>query len=278
MNIFSAQAGSIFGAMLFANLSLPYPVRGLTTTSNGDLAIVDKEGKKVDIINSTTGTVLYNVDMAAAGGVGALFGIARRNKTLLLTDSSRDTLHIVSEDGPYITQLVLFIPSPQGVAVAGPYVFISSVGLNLLKRFVLDTDNQIKNSQTFFDSPQASLFSVPFTYPVAISVNKDSQKMAVAAFASNSVLVFNGTSYVNKYQGTDIISPSGVAVDSYGRLFISDSGNQRIILASTGGEFITTLVDSFPGYPMNLLLVGDKLYACGYNINFLPVYRLMYMF
>ncbi|XP_023931778.1 tripartite motif-containing protein 3-like [Lingula anatina] len=89
-------------------------------------------------------------------------------------------------------------------------------------------------------------------HPVYITVNSVNDNIVISDMGGHCVHVLSPTGdHLYKYdgsrEGSELRSPHGVCTDSYGHIFIADSGNRRIVALSPQGQFIRYIVTKDDG-------------------------------
>ena len=254
---FSAIAPEFHRVKQWRNYSFPYLVGGITDTSIGDLVLVEWDGPRVAIY-MTTGQLKNNLDLP---GSPSLWGIARQNHTLFISNTREENIHIVIENNTYVGNIATGITGMCGIAVSDRTIWVTAqtTGVHQLD---LDHEYNIVGSTVLVKS------SDTLDYPLSISVMVG--LVAVVSHYSSNIHLFNTTGHLlvppvgekGKANG-QLSGPRDLVMDPAGRMYVADYGNYRVVLFSSNGTFLRNLVTEEDGLaqpPIALFIRFDSLY------------------
>ena len=223
--------------------------QGVAVDSSGNVYVADTGShtiRKITITTSEAGVVTAAVS-TLAGTVNSA------TATTGTPDPNSDTATSATFNGP------------QGVAVdSNGIVYVADTGSHTIRRIastgtravttVGGTVNSANASTTGISSPQGVAVNSDGTIVyVAGTGNNNIQKITIAADGMGTVNAFSGTITAGHADtGTDaegnavvatFNAPAGVAVDSFGNVFVADSGN-NLIRKITSAGVVTTLAGS----------------------------------
>ncbi|XP_023930482.1 uncharacterized protein LOC106159696 [Lingula anatina] len=168
----------------------------------------------------------------------------------------------------------------QQVTTMGQGLLGSPRGITLNRQgHVMVCDGRKKSIFTFHADSGQLLNTIPLSmceFPVYITVNSVNDNIVITDWGSDMrrycVHVLSPTGdhlyqYNGSREGSELWYPHGVCTDSYGHIFIADSGKQRIVALSPQGQFIRYIVTwddglLFPSAvvinPAGQLVVGEN--------------------
>lgn len=290
-------SGYAYGTTIGAVLPPPtsgavfHESRGMAFDSSGSLWVTDTVHHAFQKFNPTTGALLATCGQRAAeGSAPGLFnwprGIAIDQATgnLWLADTKQHQLQVLSSDcqplGPTLPDWKVGSGKPS--AEVGNFNWPHDVAIRQSDRiaFVADTQNHRVQAFRVSDKTVIAAFGAKgtganqFQFPSSVTVGADGF-IYVADRGNNRIqkLAFNGTTFtsVARYSLPSIGSctgvgcgPEGVAVDSFGRMVVADTENDRVVvLGPTGAVAATYDGGTTPFYRPSAVEVGPdgKVYV-----------------
>jgi len=169
-------------------------------------------------------------------------------------------LYVASYTGHYISQVNLAsgvvtrindftVSYPQDMKIVGGTLYIASQGENLIKGYSLSTHALVK--------------SLPMTGIFALAVNAAGDIYAgVDAGVSSKIYVFPaGSSTPTLVKGSGFTSMTGLAVDSHGYLYASDTGANKIYVFDPNLSYAQSTVPISVNGPRGMVFdSSDNLY------------------
>ncbi len=154
--------------------------------------------------------------------------------------------------------------APSGLAVdGGGNVFVADTGNNLVKKFY----------PTGLLNPTWGLSikgKVSTTHPVAVAVNSASTTVYVVGNSTNSLTVYSGSgvqlAQVTTANSQAFSGPQGVALDGSGNVYVSDTGNQRIVKLSYQGGYLGSFATGVSVLGIAVNGSNDVFGAAGNNV------------
>jgi DNA-binding beta-propeller fold protein YncE len=265
---FSESTPEYHGAKAVRSSKLPYKVQDFTISSQGDIVIVEKKGKRAAIINED-GIMKINLDLPDVGG---LWGVARQGDVLFMTDEATQVIHVTLESNKYIKAIPTGLKEMRGLAVSGSTIWLTCFYKGVYKLSV-DSDYNMISTELF--APHSASLSCP------ISVSLTGDRVVVLSWWSHNVNVYSiaGDSLLPSiggegYGNGQLYHPDDVATDSKGRIYVADTYNNRIVLFSDSGKFLRNLVELPEGAPVALYLHTKYLYITTINPSVLHIIEL----
>ena len=120
-----------------------------------------------------------------------------------------------------------------GVAVSGSTVYVADAGNNMIRVVSGGSVSTLAGTQTP-GSANGTGAAARFNYPFSIAIDPTTNNLIVADLNNGSVRRVT-TAGVTTTVLTGLINPHGVAVDSVGRIIVTDTGNHRIMQIPAGG-------------------------------------------
>ena len=225
--------------------------KGITLDASGNLYIADTGNRRIRKVAVSTGTITTIAGPGAAGSIGD--GLPATDATLFTPVSvaidSSGNLYIADSDSRVrkITAVTGIISTAAGTGTRG-----------------YSGDNTAATA-ALLDFPMGVAFDQAGNLYIADQTNRRIRKVTAATGIISTVAGVGTTSFSGENSaatGAMLNFPQGVAVDSSGNVFFSDTGNQRIrkITAATG--LITTVAGSgVQGYN------GDNIAATSAMLN-----------
>lgn len=285
--------GTTIGAVLPPPTSgaVFHEARGMAFDSAGRLWTTDTVHHAFQRFNPTTGALQQTCGQRAAeGSAPGQFnwprGIAVDEATgnLWLADTKQHQLQVLSSScqalGPTLADWK--VGSGKASATVGNFNWPYDVAIRQTDRiaFVADTQNHRVQAFRVSDKSVIAAFGAKgiganqFQFPSSVTVGADGF-IYVADRGNNRIqkLSFDGTSFTSVARYTlPVLSPcvgvgcgpEGVAVDSFGRMIVADTENDRVvILGPTGAVAATYDGGAVPFYRPSAVEVGpdDKVYV-----------------
>lgn len=237
----------------------PYQIKGITVTSQGDLAIVGPGPRAA--ICSTQGQIKMNINIP---GAGKLIGVARLGQVLYINQFDTGLIHVVQESGVYVNSINTGLTKLIDIALNGDTIWVTDQDKGLYK-ITIDSSFSIVNQQ-LLASPSSS-----FRLPRGIAVYGN--RVIVACHTSHNLHIFDmvGNRVVPPVGGFgsgdgQFYNPNDVTTDLAGRIYVGDYNNDRIVLLSPTGQFLRTLAQSDFGIGVATVWVdGNTLYSSTYT-------------
>ena len=228
---------------------MSFDILGLTFTSQGQLAVAEREGKQAAVY-TTTFTHQYNITIP---GVISLMDVTSRGSTLFFSDWLGQCIHVVSDAGSYRHSFTYSF-WPSGVDIHDHYLYIADFYQNSVYRATLDgTDNEVSRDQLFVNPPWK---------PIFVKFDMYKSNVIVSNYASGDLYVntVNGSTLWNCSSSCQLTQPVGMAVDPWGRMIVADAGRRCLVMLSEDGQCIMNLVCDLGGEPRALIRQDNKLY------------------
>ena len=240
---------------------MPGKSSGITTTSQGDLVLVERSGTHVWIYTKTL-TLITEINIP---GVKKLWGVIRQGKLLFFTDTGLNNIHIVNEAGNYNKKINTKLKFIRNLAIHNNMMFVTT-DYDGIYKFTMANNYDIIQYVLF--APASTLLDLP----VAIALH-NSRVVVVCYFSHNPhIFDLNGT-YVVPPVGKEgsgdgeFNNPHDLATDVDGRLFVADKHNTRIVMLSPTGKFLRNIVREVDGIssPFALYVQGNMLYVSSHD-------------
>jgi sugar lactone lactonase YvrE len=258
--------------LVMDNLSVPYD------------AAVDERGVVYAVDDRETKVIKYDPGTGKRELIGDKLnlsfptGIDIADNRVYVADFSRQVnrVFIITADGAYIGKAPdevsenLSMKNPKSVSVLSDAIYVCDRGNNRI--LIFDPDGALRKK---IDVP-----SNTYLEPNGLAATDNGNlfvtlKMSgtIAKISGNSISSF--TLYIEKDGGTKKITmdkPSGIAVDPQGFIYVTDTGNRRILVSNPMGRIVGDIdeenfkeFENF--YPMNVKLDKSKqyLYIIGSN-------------
>ena len=254
----------------FRTHNLPSKVSAMTGTSTGDLALVEKYGRKVCIV-TTNGTVLRQITVQ---GASELYGICRVGGNLFFTDHGNKHIHVITEKNTHIASMYTGISHMYGLDVKGHTIWVAASFSGLYK-LTFDMAYNITGSTLLVPSVWGSQFYTPFAITAVQS------GLIVSCSRSDNIhfLSLNGSRLFppvgGRGSGDGLLNyPQDIDTDGCGRVYVVDKSNNRVVLYSGAGRFITNLVAEQHGLEKaaslyvhnNVLYITNSYGPSSYNL------------
>ena len=240
--------------------NLPYRVDNLAMTSRGDLAMVWVSSAGGGIF-TTNGILKQNLSVPN-GTIS--YGISVYKQMLCVTDADRTRLHLIQDDGTYVTTVDTEIKGIHMTASLNNTIWII---VKILGIFRITLDNEYKIIERRLLIPNS---------------RKYFQIWCMSVLPSHLVVGISAANYSKlhffKHDGSTLYPPVGelgtgpgqmkhlydIVTDSFGRFYVADTFNFRILVYSERGRFLNILISNHFGLdnaPTGLLLHDNILYA-----------------
>ena len=223
-------------SVLRANLGGPI---GVAVDANGNIYIADSDNSRV-LLETLEPSGAYSESTVPTSGLGGIvFDLAVDKKgNIYIADAFNNRIVKETVSGNSYTQSVIpttGLSSPEGVAVdAGGNIYIADSFNN---RIVKETVSGATYTQSVIIPPVLPLGPAGVNAPEEIWLVGNTLYIADTLNGRIAAATYNGTTktYTLKTVATGSVnSPTGVAVDSYGNLFIADTNNKRVIEEAPG--------------------------------------------
>jgi len=209
---------------------------------NGDkLIVADKSRHKVVIYNRTNGAFDSEFGQYGTGDkdLNSPSGVAADDSNIYVADTGNNCVKVFAYDGAYKKTIgsygqglgKLSIPSDVAVIPSLGKLFVSDTGNNLIQEFSLSGE---------FTRQFGGFGSVPGKFNNPLGIATDGSKLIVADSANCRVQMLNvkDGSYVRQfgYKGKGpgmLYFPSDVAFDATGRIYVSDTYNDSMVVFET---------------------------------------------
>lgn len=247
--------------MLSKIITTPYEISGLTTTSQGHLAVVENSGSNAAIYSTD---LIRMMDLTVVGA-GTLWDITRRCDVLFMTDRSTTAkgVHVINETGKYSHHIPVTW-QPRGIDIHINTLYVCANAENAVYKINLNETNQASSIVKVIMTPSNALNG-----PLYLHIYNNNMAI-INYYLDNLILAsLNGQEIWSYGQLGD---PHGVHVDTYGRSIVADYWNQRVQLISTNGTFIQYILPNMEGRPMGLIIKGKTMFVSQYNPNKLYKY------
>jgi uncharacterized protein (TIGR03663 family) len=138
---------------------------------------------------------------------------------------------------------------PHGIAIAPDgSIYVADTNNNRIQHFSKDGEF-LKTWGTFGDNSTGDLPIGSFNQPWAVAISPDGKYIYVADTWNHRIQKFTSTGTPLKTWGTPLYEPSnnnpfgiwgprGIAVNAQGNVFVADTGNKRILVYNSNGDFI----------------------------------------
>lgn len=257
-----------------------YP-QGIVVDGSGNIYVADRENQRIRVINQSTGTVstLAGSTQGFADGTGAaaqfndLTGVARDSSgNLYIADKDNHRIRKVSSSGVVTTlagsgvagfadatgTLAQF-NTPTSVAVdSSGNVYVSDYNNQRIRKITSAGVVTTLAGSSTAGSNNGTGASAQFNGPYAVTLDS-SGNIYVAEWGNHRIRKVTSAGVVTTLAGstqgyTDATgtsaqfnTPSGVAVDASGNVYVGDQNNNRIRKITSAGV-VTTLAGSVAGY------------------------------
>jgi YVTN family beta-propeller protein len=249
---------------------------GTTTSAAAVLTVVTVSGQTAQIYVVNQGSLSvgeYSAPTGAAINASLVSGLGSHPTVLALSggmlfvaDSVSNTIAIYDAvTGAAInTSFVTGLNSPNGIALAGSYLFARSTSTSL-GQYNVTTGAAVSTS-----------FVTGLSNPMGIAVSGN--KLFVANYGSNTIGVYDATTgaVINASFVTGLSTPLAIAV-SGNSLFIANyssasSGSIGVYDATTGAAINASLMTGLTA-PRGIAVSGNSLYALNYNAGTIGEYN-----
>ena len=244
--------------------------QGIEVDTNGNIYVADTDNNAIRLIDSETALVST---LAGAVGTGSTDGTtsARFNGpsriksdtlgNLFVTDTQNSSIRKIIKATGVVSTYKTGINLPVGIAIdANNNVFVSDPSSNLIRKIAIDLTDSVIAGNTVglndgtgvaasFNAPNGIALDPSGNLFVADMYNHDIRKIIIS---SGLVSTYSGSPNVpgllNRKIGmaASFVNPNGVAIDSLGNIYISDSERNSIQKISTLGV-VTTFAGSLVG-------------------------------
>ena len=135
---------------------MPYRVGGMCGTSSGDLAIVEKFGRRARIV-TINGTLVRKLTVP---GASKFFGIDRQADRLFIVDEGNKRIHVITEINTFIVSMYTDISEIRRIVVTNRTLYVAAdPGLYKL---TFDASYSITTSTRILQSISAHSFTGHF--------------------------------------------------------------------------------------------------------------------
>ncbi|MGH7997232.1 MAG: hypothetical protein ACREFX_12875, partial [Opitutaceae bacterium] len=272
----AGQSGSADGTGNEARFDFP---GGLAVDTHGDLYVADYDNSTIRLVNTTTGQVSTFAGAAGAtGAINGAVGTARFDHpngvavdaggNVYVADTSTQTIRMISggnvttlAGGGYLggridatgTQARFFYPDGLAATAAG-LVYVADTGNHTIRMVTAPAGvvTTYAGSAGTIGSANGNGTAAQFNYPYGVAADSagnlyiaDQNNDTIREVATDGqVTTIAGMAGVaGSADGVDTAArfngPSGIAVDSSGRIFVADTGNSTIRMIVDGQ--VTTL-------------------------------------
>lgn len=240
---------------------VPFVVAGITTTSTGNLAMVEFGGARAAIFSMDM-TLIKELDLK---GVGWLFDITRYADTLFIVDYPFKAIHVVNENGTFIKRIDTGLSWMTRLVVRGSNMWVSTENDGVHK-LTFDKDYNIIDSVVLVPN------SKEFNRSMGIAVFPSYIVVDCASSSNIHYLYHNGTHMLPpvRYEG-----PGGMDLetDSCGNAFILNWMYSRLnyyYKGDTNTSVIMGLADGMSGIPFGMTKHKDVFYVSNLPTSYFP--------
>ena len=211
--------------------TLVYQPNGVSCTPNGNVIVCENAGDR---------TFIYGPD----GAKVVELQVPKRSRNtdvgnssdgrILVAEHSSKNILVFEADGSYVKSVGIEFDTDTGICVYGDEIFFTSAGSGAVYQMRLDGgDRRLlvkKNRDIDLDTPAF--------------VTVSPERVAVSDWAKRVVFMFDRSGqlmFIYSGEGSSansLAKPSGLAIDSAGRLIISDSENNCVHFVSSEGRFL----------------------------------------
>jgi hypothetical protein len=215
----------------------------LTDTSDGQLVMVgyNLEGARgwVGKIVDNHGMTIRNLDIR---GSRIISSVARQGQVLFIADKEL-SLHVIKENNQYLKYMYTGLPRMRAIAVWGNNLWVASERRGVYKLTIDSSYNVVSKSKLRFD---------PCSFVNTMTVS--SSRVALICWDTKLLYVFDhdGNQTFAPVGGwgvevTKFDNPSDLVIDEAGRAYVSEYGDNSVLLFSENGEFLRKLVTKSDG-------------------------------
>lgn len=256
---------------LLNTYSTPYEISDIAETSQGDIAIVEKDGTRAAIITKHG----QNVTNLIIPSVGHLWGVARKDSVLFITEEMVRVIHVINENGTYIKRMDSGLIHQHDIDISDNILWITTNGNGVYKLTINENYDRVSLEQFVPNS-------LKFNLPIGLTIQ--GYNVVVVCYDSHNVHTYDMTSSDLVYSmggygsaGGQLTYPQDVVVDSAGKMYVADVGNNRVVLFSETGQFISNLLtreDGLEGRPVALEIIGNIIYVASQSPEKMHVVQL----
>ena len=247
----------------FHQYSLSYGQSGgMTVTSTGDLAIVEWDGIRVGIF-TTRGRHVHTLTVRRASN---LWGIARNDQILFITDNTTKCIHVIIESNFYVAKMYTGLTRMYGLDDTNHTIWVASMELGLYE-LTFDEQYNITASIRLVPSVEGSQPGSQFYQPTSVTAVQSG--IIVSGYGSHNIhyLSYNGSMLyppvgLSDFGAGQLYYPAYVITDGCGTVYVSDVNNHRIDVFTATGRFISDLASKRDGLlkPLSLCIHHNSLY------------------
>jgi len=274
------------GAATSANLSNP---SGVAVDGSGNLFIADRSNNRIRRVASSTGIITTVAGGGYAIGISNIYvslslprGVVVSGNKVYVTDTARHNIYVLNKNTGVVSETY-------GTGITGTTATAGRLSFNQPYRIAVDSSGNIFVADTVNVLIRRINFPAGNTTVIAggganNAINRDTSSgiattkrlnapNGVAAYGSIVYFTNTGANTVCKVQGGNISNlpgsysaPEGIAVDSYGNVYVANTGLNQISIVATDNS-ITNITLPSGGYPRGVAvdIAGNIYVADGGN-------------
>ena len=241
---------------------------GLAVDAAGNLYVADSANNQIRKI-TPGGTVTVLAGTGAVGSADGAANVATFNSpegvavdssgNVFVADTDNNEIREIHASSGQVTTVVgaaAGLYNPYGIAVdAAGTLYVADTGNNEIRKVSTNGTVTTLAGSTAAGSADGAGALASFTHPFAVAVNSAGD-VYVADFGNNEIREITPAGVVTTTAGSptagsadgfgtqaSFFSPSGIAVDAAGNVYVADTNNNEIRLISPNG-YVTTLAGS----------------------------------